>query len=136
VVRGTLTSGDYSFTGGTELLSVERKSLPDLVACVVGENRERFERELHRLRGFRFKRLLIVGSREAILGGEYRSNVKPASILHSLDTWEVRFDVPVVFCETPETAGHQVESWCYWFARELVSNANTLLRANKQERST
>lgn len=51
-VRATLTSGDYSFRGGEELFAVELKSIADLVACCVGENRERFFRELHRLRGF------------------------------------------------------------------------------------
>ena len=38
----------------------------ELVACCMGDNRVRFERELHRLRGYRFKRLLIVGSEKDI----------------------------------------------------------------------
>jgi hypothetical protein len=59
---GTLQTGDYSVAGLEQLFTVERKSVPDLVGCCIRENRERFERELHRLRGFRFKRLLIVGS--------------------------------------------------------------------------
>ena len=54
-VRGTLTTGDYSIQGLQELFSVERKSVGDLVGCCMGENRERFERELHRLRGFRHR---------------------------------------------------------------------------------
>jgi len=45
----TLPSGDYSIAGLEELFAVERKSIPDLVACCTGQNRERFERELHRL---------------------------------------------------------------------------------------
>jgi ERCC4-type nuclease len=60
---GTLASGDYSFRGGEELFAVERKSISDLAACCAGENRERFFRELHRLRGFRFKRLLAKTTR-------------------------------------------------------------------------
>src|SRR5260370_30850848 len=59
-VCGTLISGDYSVAGLEELFAVERKTVSDLVGCCMGENRERFERELHRLRGFRFKRLLVV----------------------------------------------------------------------------
>ena len=31
---------------------MERKTLPDLVGCCMGDNRERFERELHRMRGY------------------------------------------------------------------------------------
>ena len=44
---GTLTVGDYSLAGLTDKVAVERKSLPDLVACL-GRERERFERELQR----------------------------------------------------------------------------------------
>lgn len=129
VERGTLASGDYSFRGGEELFAIERKSVPDLVACCVGGNRERFFRELHRLRGFRFKRLLVVGTREAIEGGKYRSNVAPKAVLATLAALETRFDVPVIFCPSPEEAGRKIEAWAFWYARELVENANSLARA-------
>ena len=51
-------------------VSIERKTVSDLVGSCMGENRERFERELHRLRGYRFKRLLVVGSEAEILAGQ------------------------------------------------------------------
>src|SRR6516164_9158936 len=59
---GTLRTGDYSVFGLEKLFSVERKSVSDLVGCCMGDGRRRFEAELHRLRGYRFKRLLIIGS--------------------------------------------------------------------------
>ena len=59
---GTLVSSDYSAAGIESLFAIERKTVGDLVGCCTGENRDRFERELHRLRGFRFKRLLVIGS--------------------------------------------------------------------------
>ena len=71
-VEGTLYSGDYSVRGLEELFAIERKTVADLTACCCGDNRARFERELHRLRGFVFKRLLIIGSEEQILRGQYR----------------------------------------------------------------
>ena len=128
-VRGTLTSGDYSFAGGEQVFAVERKSLDDLTGCCTGE-RERFERELHRLRGFRFARLLIVGTPEQIQRQEYKSNVTPKAVLHSLAAWEARF-IPVVFSPTPAGAARQVETWAYWFAREAVETTNALLRAQR-----
>ena len=127
---GTLTTGDYSFRGGEELFAIERKSIPDLVGCCTGENRERFFRELHRLRGFRFKRLLVIGSKEAIEQGEYRSQITPTAILATLSALESRFDVPVTFAPTPEEAARLVESWVFWFAREIVEAANTLARSH------
>ncbi len=130
-VVGTLQSGDYSFVGGDSFV-IERKSIPDLVSCCVGSNRERFERELHRLRGFKFARLLIVGSRQDIEEHNYRSDVAPKSVLHSLSAFEARYGIAVVFEPCPEAAACLVESWAYWSAREVVGAANELLRSNKQ----
>jgi hypothetical protein len=41
---------------------------------------------------------------------------------------EVRYDVPVVFCEKPENAGRLIERWVFWFAREMVETVNSLWR--------
>ena len=41
---GTLVTGDYSVKGLVEVVAIERKSLPDLLACI-GQERERFDRE-------------------------------------------------------------------------------------------
>jgi DNA excision repair protein ERCC-4 len=129
----TLVSGDYSVVGLEHLFAVERKSITDLVSCCIGQNRERFERELHRLRGYRFKRLLVVGSEAEILKGDYRSNIKPQAVIGTLRAFEMRYDLPVVFSQTPELAARQVESWAFWFAREIVEVVNNLKRqANEQ----
>jgi DNA excision repair protein ERCC-4 len=125
---GTLTSGDYSVCGLEHLFAVERKTISDLVGCCVGQTRERFERELHRLRGFRFKRLLIVGTEADILRGDYRSNIKPQAVIGTLRAFEVRYDIPVVFCDTAEAAANRIESWAFWFAREVVEVVNDLRR--------
>lgn len=124
-VRGTLPTGDYSVAGCEELFAVERKSIPDLVASVTGE-RERFERELHRLRGYRFKRLLIVGTRADIEAHRYRSNASPKAVLASLSAFEVRYDLPVVWCPTPQDGAAALEGWAWWFAREIRNAASFL----------
>jgi DNA excision repair protein ERCC-4 len=125
----TLQSGDYSILGAQELFAVERKAIPDLVACCVGENRERLSRELHRLRGYRFKRLIIIGTEAQILAGQYRSNVKPQAVIGNLAAFEVRYDIPVVYCATPEIAARQVERWIFYFCRELIEAVNDLRRS-------
>ena len=114
--------------GLEELFAVERKSIPDLVACC-GAERDRFERELHRLRGYRFKRLLIVGAEVDIQAMRYRSRMAPAAVLGSLCAFEVRYDVPVVFCRSPQAAARLVERWAFYFARECVESVNGLWRA-------
>ena len=127
---GGLYAGDYSVAGLENGFAVERKSIPDLVACCAGE-RERFERELFRLRGCRFKRLLIVGTRSEIEAGNFRSKINPAAVVASLEAWQIRFDIPVVFAPSPSAAAEIVESWAWWYARETVEAANDLLRGTK-----
>jgi len=126
---GTLAVGDYSVWGLEGLFSIERKSIDDLAKCCVGQNRDRVERELAKLRGYRFKRLLVGGSEEDIFRCRYHSSIEPKSVLATLAAWEVRFDVSVVFIACPRLAGRKIESWAYWFSREYILAANNLLRA-------
>jgi DNA excision repair protein ERCC-4 len=125
---GILYSGDYSIAGLENSFAIERKSVPDLAACCMGENRQRFERELHRLRGYRFKRLLIVGTELEIQQGVAFSRISPAAIFGTLAAFEVRYDIPAVFRATPELAVSQVERWAFYFARECVEAVNGLRR--------
>ena len=57
-VERALFTGDYSIVGLQESFAIERKSIEDLANCCLSSSRDRFEHELHRLRGYRFKRLL------------------------------------------------------------------------------
>jgi ERCC4-type nuclease len=126
--RGTLGTGDYSILGLEQEFSVERKGSIDEVALCCGEERERFTRELFRLRSHKFRRLLIVGSEEAIVTHQYRSNIKPQSVLGSLYAWQARFDIPIAWCQTPAAAARLTELWVFYYCREVVESANNLLR--------
>jgi ERCC4-type nuclease len=126
---GTLQTGDYSIAGLETLFSIERKTIDDLANCCTGQNRERFERELHRLRAYRFRRLLIVGAEEDIYRCRYHSSVTPKAIFATLGAFEARFDLPVVFIPCPRLAARKIESYAFWFAREHILAANNLLRA-------
>ena len=122
--RGTLLSGDYSFAGAEHLFSVERKTIPDLVRSLTME-RDRFMRELERLRGYRFARLLIIGCVGDIEMGHYRSRVTPKAILHSLYSIEAKY-VPVCWARTPQEGGELVERWAFWFARSCLEAARRI----------
>ena len=103
------------------------------MGCCAGSNRERFERELHRLRGYRFARILVVGDPDDITDGNYVSRIKPQSVWGTLHAFESRYNLPVVFQPTPEIAAEWVEDVCYWFAREVVQWANGLARVAREE---
>ncbi|MGZ8900258.1 MAG: ERCC4 domain-containing protein [Limisphaerales bacterium] len=78
VVHAGLVTGDYSIRGAEDQFAVERKSIADLVSSITVQ-RSRFERELARLRGHEFRRLLIIGNREEIEQRRYHSRTSPAA---------------------------------------------------------
>lgn len=130
-VRATLSEGDYGIAGVPDF-RVERKgSLDELASDCVGHARDRFEKELFRLRPYRFKRLLIVGATcdEDILTYQYRSAINPKCILGSLLTWQARFDLPYVLVLSPEKAARLISSWAFYHCREVAQSANGLLRS-------
>ncbi|NCC53098.1 MAG: hypothetical protein EOM20_18055 [Spartobacteria bacterium] len=124
-IRATLYAGDYSIQGLETMFSIERKSIDDLCGSLTSD-RARFERELHRLRGYQFKRLLIEGTQIEVEQHRYRSRATPQSILGSLATFEIRFDTPIVWAGDREHAAVLIERWAYYFAREIAKLYNGL----------
>ena len=94
VERAMLDAGDYSVAGLTHLVAVERKSLSDLLACV-GRERSRFRRALQRLRAYPFRLLVVEATAEALEGGLWRGQIKPAHVLGSLAAWTAQFALPI-----------------------------------------
>lgn len=114
--RGTLATGDYSIAGLTHLVAVERKSLDDLLACV-GRDRDRFKRELQRLRTHRFRLLVIEADAATIDRGEWRSNLQPSHVLGSLAAWQAQYGLPVWLAGDHDGAARYVERYLYQAAR-------------------
>lgn len=113
---GTLQSGDYSIKGLENDFGIERKSIPDLCGSLT-RCRERFERELHRLRGFDFARILIVGSPAEVQATAHNAK----AIFSSLSAMETRWRVPVVWESSPVIAARLVERWAWFFWRERTA---------------
>jgi len=127
---GSLSTGDYSIAGLENDFAVERKSVADLIGSLTS-GRERFSRELERMRSLNFCRLLIVGSEQDIAEGRYRSNASPTAIMHSLYAIESR-GVPIVFSPTPAEAAALVERWAWWRARAVMQASNELRTSCEQ----
>lgn len=128
VERGTLDAGDYSMPGLTERVAIERKELGDLLACITSE-RERFKRELLRLRSYECKAVAIEANLADVLTGQYRSKVAPASVLGSLASWQLRYGVPFWFCGDRAGAAAVVLALCRNYLaqqREFIENVNAL----------
>ncbi len=120
--RATLDAGDYSVKGLEHLIAVERKSLDDLLACV-GRGRDRFRRELQRLRSYRFRCLVVEADHADLEGGVWRSQLKPSHVLGSLSAWQCQFELPIWLAGNHERAGRFAEKYLYQAAR-LVAAEN------------
>jgi len=96
-----LDAGDYCARLADEdapefIAVVERKTHSDLLGTLT-HGRERFERELERLRPYGFKALVIEADLPAIVRGTDHSNASPKSIIASLVAFSQRFGIHVVF---------------------------------------
>ncbi|MHC1790300.1 ERCC4 domain-containing protein [Solidesulfovibrio sp.] len=80
VERTALPTADYSLPGFEDRVGIERKELGDLVGCLMGSNRERFERELRRLSTYELKAVVIEASMRDVADGMYRSEMKPHAV--------------------------------------------------------
>ena len=119
---GTLDTGDYSVRGLEHVVAIERKSLDDLLACI-GRERDRFKRELQRLRAYRFRCLVVEASHADLERGEWRSRLKPSHLLGSLAAWQAQFELPIWLAGNRESAARFAERYLHQCAR-LVAQEN------------
>ncbi|MFC1580016.1 ERCC4 domain-containing protein [Thermodesulfobacteriota bacterium] len=113
-----LPCGDYSIKGLEGRISIERKSLDDLIGCLTS-GRARFERELHKGRALDHFSLVVEGTMKDILDHRYTSKMLPQSALQSLVAFSVRYRLPVWFCGNRRDAKLITESLLLKYAREL-----------------
>ena len=102
--QAALDAGDYSLAGFEDRAAIERKSLDDLVSCLMGDNRDRFERELARARRHELFTVICEGSWEDISRGRYRSQMQPQAVLQSILALTVRYGVPFVMAGSRDAA--------------------------------
>lgn len=116
---GTLDTGDYSIRGLEHLVAVERKSLPDLLACC-GRHRDRFKRELQRLRGYEFRLLVVEADGAEIERGAWRSQLRPKHVMGSLAAWTAQYVLPVWLGGDHKAAARFAERFLDQSAREIA----------------
>jgi DNA excision repair protein ERCC-4 len=126
-VTQTLTTGDYSVLGLEEVISVERKSLPDLLHCV-GRDRRRFEKEIQRLLAYPSRALVLETSWEQIEQGVWKSKVRPQAVVGSVIGWCSR-GLPVILAGTHTKASQYTVHFLLLAARRRWREARSLAGA-------
>jgi DNA excision repair protein ERCC-4 len=92
-----LEAGDYSLRGFERRIAVERKELQNLVGCLSGE-RDRFERELARLRGYDCAAVVVEAPAYALRTGHYRGKLDAGAAWQSVLAFSMRYRIPFIFC--------------------------------------
>lgn len=125
-----LPQGDYSLAGLEDRCAVERKSLDDLLGCLTGEGRERFERELARARGLDAFAVVVEASFQDMAEGRYRSKMKPHAALQSVLAFQVRYRVPFLWCGTRAGAEYAAYHFLRHYLREASTRYKSILEAH------
>lgn len=130
-----LPVGDYGILGFSDwnnpAFIVERKSLDDLVGSLT-EGRERFLKEIEKMRQFRFRAVLIEGTVDQVGLGQYVSQATPQSILASLDAIAVRANVHLFWCGDASGAARQLERLVRQFCRGVEKDYRRLQSAGAE----
>lgn len=119
-ITRALETGDYSAMLDEETFEdevvIERKANLDELAGNFTTSRERFEREMIRAKANGIKVFLIIenASWYDILLHNYHSQLKPQSLMASLLSWQVRYNITVMFCRSDETAQLIYSTLYYW----------------------
>lgn len=125
VEYGTLATGDYSVRALESVIAVERKSLPDLIGCV-GQERERFDREIQRLLGYPVRAVVVEAAWAELELANWRAKITAQAATGSVLGW-IAAGVPFLFAGTREGAAKAVSRLLYIAARRRWREARALV---------
>lgn len=126
-----LNIGDYSATLENNTLEYdivcEKKNGLDELCGNMTADRDRFEREFLRAKAFNTKVFLIIenASWSDILLHNYQSKMLPKSLIGTLLSWQIRFNITVLFCLPSET-GKIIYGLLYYAAKEALKSGTAI----------
>jgi DNA excision repair protein ERCC-4 len=126
VHKAALESGDYSLPGLDHIVAIERKELNDLINCLC-HDRDRFKKELHRLRPYALKAVVVEGTLEDIARGRFKSQMTPQSALQSIFAFMVKYSIPFIFAGNRKGGEYATHALLWKYRQELEKqlSANT-----------
>jgi ERCC4-type nuclease len=114
VTKG-LPTGDYSILGMEQQVVIERKSMDDFIGSI-SQGRERFEREIERLKPFESKMILVEASAADIVNHRYRSRMHPNSVMGTMAKF-FSLGIGVMLAGNRETAQDFAKRFLYLSAK-------------------
>lgn len=118
VVRKTLKTADYSIENFEDQIAIEVKALDDFVMCCTSE-RGRFEREIERLKEFKYKAIVVKSSWAAIELKQYHGRTHPNAVLGSAMGFALSAGLPIIMAGNHSSAGKLVARLLYVAANRI-----------------
>ncbi len=126
-----LDAGDYTVKGLEDLIAIERKSLADLLHSI-SHDRERFVRELRKLRSYQFSAIVVEdASWDDLLMGQWAEQVTPNQVIGSLLSFVVTYGVVPVLCGDRQTATRVVTDLLRLFVGLLTKRQRAATKAEE-----
>jgi len=116
---GTLQTGDYSIKGFENDITIERKSLCDLTSSL-GVDRERFMREVQRLRAYEYAAIVIEAGLSDLVAGRWRSKIHPNAVIGTLLSLSTKNDIHIFWCNDSKHAAMITEGLFRQFLRKKI----------------
>lgn len=122
-----LDVGDYSFDVDgltfSDSIAIERKASIDEIAGNFTVGRQRFENEFLRAKANGIKVFLLIEdcSWEKIKSHDYRSKLKPQSLIATLLSWQVRYNISIIFCKAKDS-GELIYGTCYYWLKNYLEH--------------
>jgi len=131
-VVGTLSFGDYSILGLESLISIERKSLPDLLGSLTAD-RQRFETELKRARSLHRFYILVEASPSDLLVPDFGklSRAHPNSIWGTICAWSNRYH-PFLFAGDRQSSARLCEGLLLAYGKEFLRGSQGLEKGARE----
>lgn len=126
VTRVGLKTGDYSLLGFEDKVTIERKSLDDLIGSI-STGRERFEREVERLKFIDQKVILVEGSYEDIVQHRYLSRMHPNSVVGTIAKYQLQ-GLPIMLAGNRANAQDFAKRFLFLSYKYLVCQKTTATR--------
>lgn len=130
-ITGTLTTGDYSLAGFTDKVAIERKELSDLLGCLT-HDRERFTRELERLRGFASAAIIVEAPLIIIEQGRYRSRMPAQSAIQSIISIMANYRMPFYFAQDSRAGERFVIDFLRHYQRHELERYKAIFQKKSQ----
>jgi len=133
VVTAALPTGDYSLCALEDKIAIERKSLTDLVGCLTGSNRDRFERELSRARGLDYFAVVVEAAFGDLSAKAYHGGMAPHAAAQSILAFQVRYRTHFIWAGTRPAAKYVTFWLLSKFLRESKLRYENILKLHGAE---